>query len=202
MNKRLGVAAVLGVLAVAVYLLVFGSRHSANEPLPSTASETSAQPSTKSLLPATTAEKNISTVPASPKDNQKNLPMPPTTLAPVAAISLAITPVLIPVAPEFTNLPPATVMENMRTVFRSYQSMFRDNPVGTNPEITQALDGGNRKQAHFLNEADGQRINGRGELIDSWGTPYFFHQLSGTEMEIHSAGPDRIMWTPDDLVVK
>ena len=128
--------------------------------------------------------------------------MPPTTLAPVAAISLAITPVLIPVAPEFTNLPPATVMENMRTVFRSYQSMFRDNPVGTNPEITQALDGGNRKQAHFLNEADGQRINGRGELIDSWGTPYFFHQLSGTEMEIHSAGPDRIMWTPDDLVVK
>ena len=90
----------------------------------------------------------------------------------------------------------------MRLVFRNYISAFGSNPVGTNPEITQALDGGNRKQTHFLNEEDGLRINGRGELIDSWGTPYFFHQLSGTEMEIHSAGPDRVMWTSDDLVTK
>ena len=41
-----------------------------------------------------------------------------------------------------------------------------------------------------------------GELVDAWGTPYFFHQISGSEMEIHSAGPDKIMWTSDDLVVK
>ena len=46
------------------------------------------------------------------------------------------------------------------------------------------------------------RINSQGELIDPWGTPYFFHQLSGTEMEIHSAGPDKVMWTQDDLVIK
>ena len=105
-------------------------------------------------------------------------------------------------APEFTNFPPETVMENMRTVFHSYASMFGGNPVGTNPEITAALDGNNRKQAHFLNAEDGQRLNSRGELIDPWGTPYFFHQLSGTEMEIHSAGPDKVMWTADDLVIK
>ena len=93
-------------------------------------------------------------------------------------------------------------MENMRTVFHSYQSMFGGNPVGTNPEITKALDGGNRKQTHFISEENGMRINSQGELIDSWGTPYFFHQLSGTEMEIHSAGPDKVMWTQDDLVIK
>jgi hypothetical protein len=46
------------------------------------------------------------------------------------------------------------------------------------------------------------RINGKGELVDYWGTPFFFHQLSGTEMEIHSAGPDKVMWTADDLVTK
>jgi hypothetical protein len=46
------------------------------------------------------------------------------------------------------------------------------------------------------------RINGNGELVDVWGTPYFFHQLSGTDTEIHSAGPDRIMWTADDLITK
>ena len=104
--------------------------------------------------------------------------------------------------PDFTNFPPEIVLEKLRTVFHSYQSMFGGNPVGTNREITQALNGGNPKQAHFLDEADGQRVNARGELIDSWGTPYFFHQLSGTEMEIHSAGPDKVMWTADDLVTK
>ncbi len=46
------------------------------------------------------------------------------------------------------------------------------------------------------------RINEKGELVDAWNTPFFFHQISGTEMEIHSAGPDKIMWTQDDLVIK
>jgi hypothetical protein len=90
----------------------------------------------------------------------------------------------------------------MRTVFHSYQSMFGGNPVGTNLEITKALEGGNPKQTHFISEENGMRINSQGELIDPWGTPYFFHQLSGTEMEIHSAGPDKVMWTQDDLVIK
>ena len=55
---------------------------------------------------------------------------------------------------------------------------------------------------NFLNADDGLRVNADGELVDPWGTPYFFHQLSGTEMEIHSAGPDKKMWTDDDLVAK
>lgn len=99
-------------------------------------------------------------------------------------------------------LPVATVMENMRTTFHHYASEFGGNPVGTNREITRALNGGNRKQIIFIQPGDGLRINEMGELVDSWGTPFFFHQLSGTEMEIHSAGPDRIMWTPDDIVTK
>jgi hypothetical protein len=36
-------------------------------------------------------------------------------------------------------------------------------------------------------------------LIDRWGTPYFFHALSGEHMEIHSAGPDRQFHSADDL---
>jgi hypothetical protein len=94
------------------------------------------------------------------------------------------------------------VLENVRAAFRQYQSKFGANPVGTNPEITRALNGENRRQIRFLRKEDGMRVNARGELIDTWGTPYFFHQLSGTEMEIHSAGQDRILWTSDDLVIK
>ena len=106
-----------------------------------------------------------------------------------------------PWPPELAALAPITILENMRTTIRLYGSMFGGNPVGTNPEITRALQGDNPKQINFLKE-DGNRVNDRGELVDAWGTPYFFHQLSATQMEIHSAGPDRIMWTADDLVIK
>ena len=90
----------------------------------------------------------------------------------------------------------------MRSAIHQYGSMFGGNPVGTNPEITRALNGENPRQSRFLKPEDGMRINANGELIDPWGTPYFFHQLSATETEIHSAGPDKRMWTADDLVVK
>ena len=90
----------------------------------------------------------------------------------------------------------------MRTVFRQYALRFGGNPIGNNREITAALNGQNSRQVVFLNPDDGLSINPRGELVDNWGTPYFFHQLSANEMEIHSAGPDRKMWTADDLVVK
>ncbi len=97
---------------------------------------------------------------------------------------------------------PATVLSNVRIVINQYGSMFGGNPVGSNPEITKALNGGNPKEVKFLNAESGLRINGRGELVDYWGTPFFFHQLSGTEMEIRSAGPDEKLWTADDLVTK
>jgi hypothetical protein len=79
--------------------------------------------------------------------------------------------------------------------------MYGGNPVGSNAEITQSLNGGNPKQTKFP-IADGNSINDKGELTDVWGTPYFFHQLSANTTEIRSAGPDKTMWTGDDVVVK
>lgn len=110
-------------------------------------------------------------------------------------------PTAVPDTPESSSLPPATVLENMRTTIRQYGSMFGGNPVGTNPEITSALQGDNPKHINFLKQ-DGNRVNAKGELVDPWGTPYFFHQISGQEMEIRSAGPDRVMYTGDDLIIK
>jgi hypothetical protein len=122
--------------------------------------------------------------------------------SPFVSSTVTLATAAISSGPEYTNLPPESVMDNLRTTFHSYQSMFGGNPVGTNPEITAALNGGNPKQTQFIRDDYGMRINASGELIDPWGTPYFFHQLSGTEMEIHSAGPDKVMWTRDDLVIK
>jgi hypothetical protein len=109
----------------------------------------------------------------------------------------------LPPGPEVSSgLTPITVLENMRGVFRQYSARFGGNPIGNNREITRALNGGNAGQVVFVNPDDGMRVNDRGELVDNWGTPFFFHQISGTVMEIHSAGPDRKMWTADDLVIK
>ncbi|MEI7808537.1 MAG: hypothetical protein WCJ07_08640, partial [Verrucomicrobiota bacterium] len=108
----------------------------------------------------------------------------------------------VPQEPEFTNFPPVLVLEKVAHVIRDYASMFGGNPVGTNPEITAALQGSNPRQSNFINAEDGLRLNAGSELVDAWGTPYFFHQLSGREMEIRSAGPDRILWTPDDLIAR
>jgi hypothetical protein len=106
-----------------------------------------------------------------------------------------------PLPPELAALPAATILENVRTDVRLYGSTFGGNPVGTNPEITKALQGDNPKHLNFL-KPDGNRVNANGELVDPWGTPYFFHQLSALDMEIRSAGPDRVLWTADDLVTR
>lgn len=128
-------------------------------------------------------------------------PPPPKPTAIAAAEELPETPAREGGSPE-ANLPPVTVLENMRAAVRLYQAQFRENPVGDNAEISRALTGENPKQAVFTQPEDGLKLNGAGQMIDNWGTPIFFHSLSRSEMEIRSAGPDRRMWTGDDLVLK
>jgi hypothetical protein len=100
--------------------------------------------------------------------------------------------------------PAGDIHEDLRTVeeiFRQYRSSTRQlNPVGENAEITAVLTGRNRLDFAFI-PPNHPAINARGELCDRWGTPFFFHALSGTQMEIRSAGPDRKLWTADDVVL-
>jgi hypothetical protein len=111
-------------------------------------------------------------------------------------------------APNPTNadavpmLPPLTILDNARVVIHNYHDRFGENPVGNNAEITAALTGNNPKQVNFVTTESGLRVNANGELVDGFGTPFFFHQLSGHEMEIRSAGEDRTMWTLDDRVTR
>jgi hypothetical protein len=91
--------------------------------------------------------------------------------------------------------------ESLALNIRQYRLRFGGNPVGTNAEIVKELDGGNPKTARYL-PTELKRLNEKGELVDTWGTPYFFHQLSAEEMETRSAGPDKILWTTDDMVSK
>jgi hypothetical protein len=102
------------------------------------------------------------------------------------------------------NAPGSTIARDLDIVsqiFDAWQSNFprEGNPVGENAEITAALLGDNRLGLALIHK-DHRAVNERGELCDRWGTPFRFHQLSGAQMEIFSAGPDRKFATADDAV--
>ncbi len=92
-------------------------------------------------------------------------------------------------------------IEDVQFMLRDFRTRLGGNPGGTNAEIMKAVMGGNPVQAR-LGPPQGQQLNDKGELLDRWGSPYFFHQLSANEMEVQSAGPDRTMHTSDDIVLK
>lgn len=75
-----------------------------------------------------------------------------------------------------------------------------DNPIplGANEEIAAALRGKNRGKLRSLPD-EHRAFNAGGQLVDRWGTPLFFHAQSRDRIDIRSAGPDRKMWTADDL---
>ena len=107
-----------------------------------------------------------------------------------------------PVEPEIpapAGRSPATELARIVRTVRDYRAVFGSNPVGLNKEIVRTLLGDNPRGAKFLDPATAH-LNAQGELLDDWGHPFFFHALSGTVMEIRSAGPDGRVFTPDDLV--
>ena len=91
-------------------------------------------------------------------------------------------------------------MAKVASSLRDYRAAFRENPVGSNAEITRILSGKNSRGVRYL--PGSARVSKDGELIDRWDQPLTFHQISGTIMEIRSAGPDRVMWTADDDVLR
>lgn len=204
MKPRSIVIAVVAVLALAVWILWLFGHSKWNGP---------------------TAAALISTTPAETPEIAQPRPAPPPanpaaigSAAPHLAGALSASP-LRPGAPATSSAPASSAaiqngnaphkldratamieLQKVRVMIASYHTLMGQNPVGTNAEIMKALMGANPRQA-VLGPPPGQTLNDKGELLDPWGTPYFFHQLSGDDMEIHSAGPDKIMGTGDDLVV-
>lgn len=88
----------------------------------------------------------------------------------------------------------------MQAVLEAFRTSFpaEGNPTGSNAEITAALTGANRLGLVLIPRTH-PAINAEGELCDRWGTPYFFHSESRRRTTVRSAGPDRRMWTADDV---
>lgn len=71
-------------------------------------------------------------------------------------------------------------------------------PLSANEDWADALRGRNPARERFLPDQHAA-LNARGQLVDRWGTPLFFHALGNGQFEIRSAGPDRKLWTADDI---
>ena len=187
---------IFSVAAVLLFLQVTHRRNASQVPLPAGADSSSQDEASKQKA---ASDRSTSGSTAGPSGQEPVLDavaaaprIQPPAQGPVTTVAQTM---------ESVSLPPKTILENMGRTIQQYASMFGENPVGTNPEITSALQGDNPKHINFLKQ-DGNRVDEKGELVDPWGTPYFFHQISGHEMEIRSAGPDRVMYTGDDLVTK
>ena len=136
------------------------------------------------------------------------VPAPPPATAPGTPRAPETTPTAAPAYyPPLDRLnDPATSVTNdlkiLRELFFNYQMMVKDasgNPRGTHEEILRTLQGHNRAHLVFVPTNHPAVKNGR--LVDRWGSPYFFHAISGTSMEIRSAGPDRKIYTEDDALL-
>ena len=71
-------------------------------------------------------------------------------------------------------------------------------PLGTNDEITRALTDRDTLGDSAIPTTHPAIVSG--QLVDRWGSPWFFHQLSADVIEVRSAGPDRKLFTVDDVV--
>lgn len=122
---------------------------------------------------------------------------------PQASPPKTLPPTEISHAADALNAPTGNIRADLRLVselIETFRSNFsrEGNPVGDNAEITAVLAGRNSLRFAFIDPRH-TAINARGELCDRWGTPFFFHAESGTLMKIRSAGPDKKMWTADDV---
>jgi len=135
-----------------------------------------------------------------PETQRRSTPVP-------SAIKVQSEPAItsLPIASDATTSlgsPDSTAEDDLSTLellLTTYARHHHGNPVGENVEISAALLGKNPTRVAYL-KSGGSFINASGQLIDRWGTPYFFHQLSAKQTEIRSAGPDRDFHTADDLV--
>jgi len=101
------------------------------------------------------------------------------------------------------NSPDNTIHQDLEIVFSlvdSYHQIFKKMPTGgLNEEIIASISGKNAKRLGFISPKH-PAISEKGELLDRFGTPFYFHPVSSAIMEIRSAGPDKKLFSEDDIL--
>ena len=146
--------------------------------------------------------------------NQLDTLRPPPKVAPVPEASPSqsqtSTPTAAPTASEALlegyadpSTPPIDDLRKIQHVAVGYFSVVKDPqrfPIGGNADFAAALRGENANREVFL-PANHRLFSADGLILDRWGTPLIVHPQAWRELELRSAGPDRIPNNEDDLVL-
>ena len=133
------------------------------------------------------------TPPANPAKSQVQAPTPQ---APTACESLL----------AGYGDPASPPLEDLRKIHRvatGYFSLVKDAqrfPIGGNEDFSAALRGENPNREVFVRSGHPVFSPG-GLLIDRWGSPLIVHPEAWRQLELRSAGPDRVPYNADDLVL-
>ena len=109
-----------------------------------------------------------------------------------------------PLATELNSsrFPPQHDVDTLHTLLRQYLRRLGNRqglPIGNDTDLAAALRGDNPMKYATLPK-NHPAFGSGGRLCDRWGSPYFVHPLGEADFEIRSAGPDRKMFTADDLI--
>jgi hypothetical protein len=100
------------------------------------------------------------------------------------------------------NSPDQSVQDDLQIIADFVQLLDKaglNYSVGDNADITAALTGtqyAGQKGHVFPRQHNAIRS---GQLVDRWGTPFWFHANGPQQLEIRSAGADRELFTTDDI---
>ncbi|MCG8599944.1 MAG: hypothetical protein MI807_07380 [Verrucomicrobiales bacterium] len=96
---------------------------------------------------------------------------------------------------------PIDDLHSVEELITFYLKSFRSIPPGgENVDIVRAMTGTNERKLALI--PPGHRVlNEQNEIVDRWQTAFHFHPVSSSILEVRSAGPDRKLWTDDDLVI-
>ena len=101
------------------------------------------------------------------------------------------------------STPPIEDLRKIHRVVTGYFSLVKDpnkNPIGGNADLAAALRGENPNREVFVRE--GNRIfTSDGLLKDRWESPLIVHPEAWRQLELRSAGPDKVPYNEDDLVL-
>ncbi len=99
--------------------------------------------------------------------------------------------------------PPLDDLRKIHRVVIGYFSLIKNAirfPIGGNEDFAAALRGENPNGQVFVRSGN-PVFSADGLLIDRWGSPLIVHALAWQQLELRSAGPDRVPYTADDLVL-
>lgn len=166
------------------------------------------------LIAAIVVPRCVKRDPAPPPPPEQPEPSP-TPAPPPPVLYPPERPALAPVVPaasfprsplaDALNSPSTTPDDDLRTIARIlalYRERFDAYPAfGDNTQLVNALAGANPHRIPLLPRDIPAVSPETGQLLDRWGTPYHIHAISRDALELRSAGPDRSLYSPDDLAL-